>query len=42
MELYVNGKIKPVVTETFPLARGGDAISRLSTRTARGKIIVTI
>jgi NADPH2:quinone reductase len=42
MKLYVEGKIKPAVTERFPLARGGEAIARLGARAARGKIVVTI
>ena len=42
MALYRDGKIKPAVTETFPLARGGEAIGRLGSRAARGKIVVTV
>jgi len=42
MALYLDGKIKPAVTERFPLARGGEAIARLGSRTARGKIVVTV
>jgi NADPH:quinone reductase len=42
MALYVDGKIKPAVTERFPLARGGEAIARLGSRAARGKIVVTV
>jgi len=42
MELYVAGGIKPAVTERFPLARGGDAIARLQSRAARGKLVVII
>jgi NADPH2:quinone reductase len=42
MKLYVEGRIKPAVTERFPLARGGEAIARLGARAARGKIVVTI
>ena len=40
MELYLEGRIRPAVTERFPLARGGDAIARLSERAARGKLVV--
>jgi NADPH2:quinone reductase len=36
------GRIKPAVTERFPLARGGEAIARLGTREARGKVVVMI
>jgi NADPH2:quinone reductase len=42
MALYLDGKIKPAVTERYPLARGGEAIARLGSRAARGKIVVTI
>lgn len=42
MALYLNGTIKPAVTERFPLARGGEAIARLGSRAARGKIVVTV
>jgi hypothetical protein len=30
------------VTERFPLSRGGEAIGRLGSRAARGKIVVTM
>jgi NADPH2:quinone reductase len=40
--LYLEGKIKPAVTERFPLARGAEAIARLGARQARGKIVVTV
>jgi NADPH2:quinone reductase len=42
MALYLDGRIKPVVTERFPLARGGEAIARLGRREARGKVVVMI
>jgi NADPH:quinone reductase len=42
MALYQAGRIKPAVTERFPLARGAEAIARLGTRAARGKVVVTI
>jgi NADPH2:quinone reductase len=42
MALYLSGKIKPAVTERFPLSRGGEAIGRLGSRAARGKIVVTM
>jgi NADPH2:quinone reductase len=42
MKLYVDGKIKPAVTERYPLSRGGEAIARLGARAARGKIVVTV
>jgi NADPH:quinone reductase len=42
MALYLDGRIKPAVTERFPLARGAEAIARLGTRQARGKVVVVI
>ena len=42
MALYREGRIKPAVTERFPLERAGEAIGRLSARDVRGKVVVTI
>jgi NADPH2:quinone reductase len=42
MALYLEGRIRPVVTERFPLARGADAIACLEARTARGKLVVIV
>jgi NADPH2:quinone reductase len=42
MRLYDHGKIKPVVSERFPLARAGEAIAKLAARKAMGKIVVTM
>ncbi len=42
MAMYRDGRIKPAVTERFPLARGGEAIARLGSREARGKVVVVI
>lgn len=42
MSLYLGGRIKPAVTERFPLARGAEAIARLGAREARGKVVVMI
>jgi len=42
LALYTQGRIKPMVTERFPLARGGEAIARLGARTTRGKLAVVI
>lgn len=41
-DLMAAGKIDPLVSETFPLARGGEAIARLENRQAVGKIVVTM
>lgn len=42
MELYVAGKIRPHVSERFPLAKAGDAIAWLGSRKAMGKVVVTM
>ncbi len=41
-ELLQAGQIKPRVSATFPLARGGEAIAMLGERKAIGKVVVTI
>lgn len=40
MELYAAGKIRPHVSERFPLAKAGDAIAHLASRKAMGKVVV--
>jgi len=40
--LWDSGQINPLVTETFPLERGGDAIARLAARDVIGKLVVSI
>ncbi len=42
MQLYAKGAIKPVISERYPLARAGEAIARLASRSAMGKIVVTM
>jgi NADPH:quinone reductase len=42
MGLYATGKIKPYVSERFPLARAGEAIAHLSSRRAMGKVVITV
>jgi NADPH:quinone reductase-like Zn-dependent oxidoreductase len=39
-DLMKAGKIDPLVSETFPLARAGDAIAKLEAREAVGKLVV--
>jgi NADPH:quinone reductase-like Zn-dependent oxidoreductase len=39
--LWKDGKINPRVTDTFPLAKGGDAIAKMARREAIGKLVVT-
>jgi len=41
MALYTDGKIRPHVSEHFPLAKAGDAIAHLASRKAMGKVVVT-
>ena len=42
LALYEAGTVRPVVTETFPLERGANAIARLESRELLGKIVVTM
>jgi len=42
MALYREGRIKPAISERFPLHRAAEAIGRLSTREVRGKVVVMI
>ncbi|MGH8687162.1 MAG: NADPH:quinone oxidoreductase family protein [Burkholderiales bacterium] len=39
---YKEGRLKPHVSATFPLARAADAIMLLASRKAKGKVVVTI
>ena len=42
MNLHATGKIKPYISETYPLARAGEAITHLASRRALGKVVVTM
>ena len=42
MALYREGRIKPAVTARFPLSQGAEAIARLESREARGKMVVIV
>ena len=42
MALYTSGKIRPHVSERFPLARASEAIAHLASRKALGKVVVTM
>ena len=42
LEMYAAGKIKPHVSEHFPLERAGEAIAHLASRKAMGKVVVTV
>ena len=41
MALYADGKIRPHVSERFPLEKAGEAIAHLASRKAMGKVVVT-
>jgi NADPH2:quinone reductase len=40
VDLYAAGKIRPYVSEHFPMARAAEAISHLASRKALGKVVV--
>ena len=42
IQFWKDGKIKPRISQTFPLERAADAIKALGDRTAMGKIVVTV
>ncbi|MGB5078105.1 MAG: NADPH:quinone oxidoreductase family protein [Sphingorhabdus sp.] len=41
-DFYAKGKIKPRISEVFPLEKAGEAIARLTDRAAVGKLVVQI
>ncbi|MGH6986197.1 MAG: NADPH:quinone oxidoreductase family protein [Caulobacteraceae bacterium] len=42
LALYGEGKIRPHVSERFPLEKAGEAIAHLASRKALGKVVVTV
>jgi NADPH:quinone reductase len=40
--LYAEGKIRPHISNRYPLERAADAIKELSERRAKGKVVITI
>jgi len=42
LSFYAQGKIKPTISQSFPLARAGEAIDWLAGRKALGKVVVTM
>ncbi|NNM71390.1 NADPH:quinone oxidoreductase family protein [Enterovirga aerilata] len=42
LDLYAAGKIRPYVSERYPLERGAEAIRKLASRGATGKLVVTV
>ena len=41
-QMWKDGKISPLVSETYPLERAGEAIAKLEQRGAIGKLVVTM
>lgn len=41
MEMFLQGKIKPHISQTFPLERAADALNVLQNRQAKGKLVIT-
>jgi len=39
---HAEGKLKPLISQTYPLARGGEAIAALAQRQAIGKLVVEV
>lgn len=42
LKMYADGKIKPHISERFPLAEASKAITHLASRKAMGKVVVTV
>jgi NADPH2:quinone reductase len=42
LALYAAGKIKPYVSEHYPLDRAAEAITHLASRKAMGKVVVMV
>ena len=42
LDLHARGLIRPRISERYPLARAGEAIARLGSRQALGKIVVMV
>jgi NADPH2:quinone reductase len=38
--LYATGKLRPAITQTYPLERAGEALAELMERRAKGKIVI--
>jgi len=39
---YADGRLRPHISETFPLSRAADALSRMAARQVKGKIVITV
>jgi len=42
MGWFVQGKLKPHVTDRFPLERAPEAIALMAARKVKGKVVVTV
>lgn len=42
LQMYAEGKIRPYVSSTYPLADAGAALTELAERRAKGKVVVTL
>jgi NADPH2:quinone reductase len=42
MQWAAEGKIRPIIHETFPLERTAEAFAALRSRSVLGKVVVTI
>jgi len=42
LDWIMQGRLKPLVSKTFPLARAADALEELTSRRALGKIVLTV
>jgi NADPH2:quinone reductase len=39
---YTEGRLKPHISETFPLERAADALTRMANREVKGKVVLTV
>ena len=39
---YADGRVKPRVSETFPLARAAEALALMAARQVKGKVVITV
>ncbi len=42
MQMYADGKIRPHISNRYPLAKAADALNELIERRATGKVVITI
>jgi NADPH2:quinone reductase len=39
---YEQGKLRPHVSQTFPLAKAADALKLMAARKVKGKVVITV